>query len=194
MYEKNPRILWKKFNNFTEQEEFVLNVLKEKKNGYFVELGSGHPQLNNNTYNLEKKYDWNGLALDIDFDCVNIYNNYRKTKCLQENAISFDYRKFFFENSFPKQIDYLQIDIDDIPRYANLKALISLPLSEYRFSIITIEHDTIRDFTLSEMRNCQRLILNSFGYDLVVQGKIEDWWIDKSYIPYKNYSNLFRID
>ena len=37
-----------------QQDKFVLNVLNEKKNGYFLEIGSNHPININNTYLLEK--------------------------------------------------------------------------------------------------------------------------------------------
>lgn len=184
---------WKKIENSTEQEEFVVNVLKEKKEGFFVEVGSHHPKIQNNTFNLEKIYGWKGLALEIQREYVDLYNKERNSLCLKENALTFDYRNFFIQNNFPKQIDYLQIDVDDTPKYANLKALINIPLSEYRFSVITLEHDVVRDFTLEKMREAQRLILNSFEYDLVVQGRSEDWWVDKKFINYNNYWDLFRI-
>ena len=35
-----------------EQDKFVLQVLKEKKNGYFLEIGSNHPVNINNSYIL----------------------------------------------------------------------------------------------------------------------------------------------
>ena len=35
-----------------EQDKFVLNVLNNKKNGYFLEIGSNHPININNSYLL----------------------------------------------------------------------------------------------------------------------------------------------
>jgi hypothetical protein len=35
-----------------QQDKFVLNVLKNKKNGFFVEIGSYDPILINNSYIL----------------------------------------------------------------------------------------------------------------------------------------------
>ena len=43
------------------QDLFVLNELKYKKNGYFVEFGAGNGKHLSNTYLLEKKY-----SFDID--------------------------------------------------------------------------------------------------------------------------------
>lgn len=46
------------------QDLFVLFVLAEKKNGYFVEFGAADGALLSNTYILEKIYGWNGLVAE----------------------------------------------------------------------------------------------------------------------------------
>lgn len=180
-------------NSSQSQEAFVLNVLKEKKEGVFVEIGSSNPRESNNTYLLEKEFNWSGLAIDYDKRLVDLYNKERSTPCLHFDATKFNYTKYFEENNFPERIDYLQIDIDDTPRHANLLALLQVPLQNYRFSIITIEHDYIRDYTLEKMRDAQRFILSSLGYELVVNGSSEDFWVDKSYVPQENYWSLYTI-
>ena len=162
------------------QESYVLSVLEEKKNGYYVELGSGDPLIESNTYLLETRFDWTGLALDTDKELVDKYNNQRKNVCLNENALKFNYRDFFKENNYPKQIDYLQIDIDGHDEGNCLLALVALPLNEYRFSVITIEHDVILDYRRAPMRDAQRQILSSLGYVLTAQLMGEDWWIDSN--------------
>lgn len=176
-----------------KQEPFVINVLRQKENGYYVEIGSNHPFIANNTSLLESKFGWSGVGLDIDEALVNEYNATRKNECLLADAMNFDYRKYFQESNFPKQIDYLQIDIDDTPRHANLKALIQLPLGEYRFSVITFEHGAGIDYTLEDMKKAQRLILSSYGYQLVVQENNEDWWVDPMAVPAENYWSMYTI-
>jgi hypothetical protein len=44
------------FRGQSNQDRFVLNVLKEKKDGYFLEIGSNHPININNSYLLETNY------------------------------------------------------------------------------------------------------------------------------------------
>ena len=158
-----------------------------------VEVGSNHPFIANNTSLLESKFEWSGVALDIDEGYVEEYNESRKNECVLADAMSFDYASYFKEHGFPQQIDYLQIDIDDTPRHANLKALIQIPLAEYRFSVITIEHGVNTDYTLEELRRAQRTILTSYGYQLVVQGDAEDWWVDPIAVPGENYWTMFTI-
>jgi len=45
------------YNGQAEQDKFILNVLKEKKDGFFLEIGSNHPININNTFVLETKYN-----------------------------------------------------------------------------------------------------------------------------------------
>lgn len=175
------------------QDDFVAAVLKQKVGGSFVEIGSNHPVTCNNTYLLEKRFGWKGLALEINKHYVDMYNNERLSTCVNEDAIKFDYRRYFEENNYSNQIDYLSIDIDTEPKYANLKALLQIPLSTYRFNVITIEHASIVDFTFKNMRDAQRLILESYGYKLVVQGWNEDFWVDAHNVPSENYWTLYRV-
>lgn len=194
--DQHPWRDYKKFdasNSSEGQETFVLNVLDEKRNGYFVEIGSNHPFTTNNTALLEKEYGWTGVALEVDKKYVDMYNELRESPCVQHDAMTFDYLSYFKENNFPKQIDYLQIDIDIRPRNANLLALIQLPLSTYRFSVITLEHCLVTEYDLEPLRAAQRLILSSYGYRLVVQGDNEDWWVDPEAVKPENYWALYSI-
>ena len=50
-----------KFYGQAEQDKFVLNMLNNKENGYFLEIGSNDPIHINNTYILEKDYNWKGI-------------------------------------------------------------------------------------------------------------------------------------
>ena len=47
-----------------EQDKFVLNVLKFKKNGYFLEVGSWDAAWINNTFVLETEHDWHGIMVE----------------------------------------------------------------------------------------------------------------------------------
>jgi hypothetical protein len=175
-------------NSQAGQESFVLNSLKEKTNGYYIEIGSNDPFAWSNTYLLETKYNWSGLAFEIEQNLVDSYNNIRKNKCIQADATSFDYLKYFKENNVPKQIDYLQLDIE--PARQTLQALYALPLTEYRFSVITFEHDLYADPNNALIKAESEGVLNALGYVMVVENvtdgndhrPFEDWWIDPSVV------------
>lgn len=187
----------------TTQEKFVIDILGGKRNGHYVELGAFHSKEGSNTYNLETEYDWRGVSFEIEQDRhAEIVSN-RKNECILGDATKFNYIKYFEDNNYPKQIDYLQVDID--AGYTlhgrsvgnpslSLLGLISLPLNIYRFSVITFEHDTNIEYKNSAMRDAQREILNALGYSLVAKLYHEDWWVDPNIIPYPVYQNHFNME
>jgi hypothetical protein len=154
-------------------------MTQEKKGGFYVELGSADPYVESNTWLLESQFGWKGLSLEIDEDLAQKYNSSdRINKCINSNALRFDYIKHFKENNFPKTIDFLQIDIDGHDKGNCLLALLALPMLQYRFSVITIEHDLSQNYKRASMRDAQREILSSLGYKLIGQTLSEDWWIN----------------
>lgn len=162
----------------TKHAGFALRFNNDKRNGYYVEIGAAHWQKSNNTYVLEQEFDWKGVAIDIVPLLVDDYNNNRKNECVLGDAMSYDWSKYFSDNNFPERIDYLQIDIDMDPDYANLFALLNMPLGRYRFNTITLEHCANMNPRIAKVRDMQREILFAYGYELVASGFDEDWWID----------------
>jgi len=176
--------IFEKSQSQAHQESFVLNALKEKRNGFYVEIGSNDPVAWNNTLLLEEEYGWSGVGFEINSELVEIYNNSRKNKCIATDATDFNYLKYFKDNNFPKQIDYLQLDIE--PAEQTLKALYKLPLLEYRFSTITYEHDLYASPDNSLIKAESHGIFKLLGYELIAENindgdpnrMFEDWWID----------------
>jgi hypothetical protein len=172
------------------QESFVISMTQEKRNGFYVELGSAHPYEDSNTYLLESRFGWKGLALDINNDISDIYNSSERTnKCINADALRFDYLSYFKNNDFPKTIDFLQIDIDGHDEGNCLLVLLSLPMLHYRFSVIIIEHDLAQNYKRAPMRDAQREILSSLNYKLIGQTLNEDWWIDPNSVKEQAYKN-----
>ena len=173
-------------NNYSQafQDMFVLSILDGKKNGTYVEIGGDHGVIISNTYLLETEFDWKGVSFEIDQSKVEGYNSIRDNKCICADAIQFDYKKFFKENNYPKQIDYLQVDIE--PAWQTLNALKALPLDEYRFSVITYETDLYKDGPDAGEEAME--ILLSHGYELVVRNvanqnnPYEDWYVDPTVV------------
>lgn len=184
----------------TQQEDFIIKLLKEKQNGYYVELGAFHSSQGSNTYLLEKDYNWKGVSFEIDETRKNEFNENRSNPCFGD-ALNFNYISYFEESNFPKQIDYLQVDIDagyDMNGrpvgnpYLTLHGLLAVPLNQYRFTAITFEHDANMYWRNIAMRDAQREILDSLGYALVVRTEHEDWWVDSNEINLSDYREFFR--
>ena len=187
-------------NNWSQsmQDMFVLSMLDGKRNGIYVEIGADQPRVISNTYLLEKDFDWSGISFELDSDKVAFFNTIRKNKCLCEDATLYDYKSLFEERSYPKQIDYLQLDID--PAEGTLRALKTLPLDDYRFSVITYETDVYSSG--ADIQDEQIKILESHGYQLVTKNvkcegnPYEDWWVDPAIVsediwkPYKTRVGL----
>lgn len=189
------------YKEFSDQEQFVLDLLDNKKGGYYVELGAFHSKNGSNTYRLENEFGWTGVSFEIVPEWHKEISENRKNPCILGDATKFDYVKYFEENNFPEQIDYLQVDIDSGYKldgrpngnpYLSLHGLIAIPLNKYRFSIITFEHDANMYWRNSAMRDVQREILDSLGYSLVVRQMHEDWWVDPNVIDLEKYRPFFQ--
>ena len=74
------------------QDSFVLDILGHKKKGYYIELGSAEPIKYNNTYTLEKNYEWDGVSFDIDVNFYNKFKEARKNEIILADAVNFDYK------------------------------------------------------------------------------------------------------
>ena len=188
-------------NNWSQsmQDIFVMSMLDGKRNGVYVEIGADQPRVISNTYLLEKDFDWSGISFELDSDKVAFFNTIRKNKCLCEDATLYDYKSLFQKSNYPKQIDYLQLDID--PAEGTLRALKVLPLDDYRFSVITYETDVYSSG--ADIQDEQIEILESHGYQLVAKNvkcegnPYEDWWIDPAIVSediWKPYKTRIGLD
>ena len=174
-----------KFNlSQSMQDMFVLMALDGKRQGVYVELGADLPRIINNTYLLESEFDWSGVSFEYDADKVLFFNTIRRNKCICADATTFYYKFLFEERNYPKQIDYLQLDLD--PAEGTLAALKNLPLDDYRFTAITYETDVYR--AGADVQDEEIEILKSYGYELVVRNvanegnPYEDWWVDPNVV------------
>ena len=163
------------------QDMFILSMLNGKRNGTYVEIGGGTPFVGNNTALLELNYDWKGISLETNSEFVEEYRKTRKNPILQTDALTMNYKKLFEECFSTKEIDYLQLDIE--PARNTFEALLSIPFEDYKFAVITYEHDYYVDVTKS-YRDKSRKYLKMIGYELIVNdvspdgiSNFEDWWI-----------------
>lgn len=178
------------------QDRFVYSLLYQLMNkkdvGYYLEIGSGHPKRINNTFVLEKRYDWKGISIDINKDFIEVWRKLRSNPLYIENALKIDYHELL--KDFPEEIDYLSLDIDRAYDTVLTKVL----ETNHKFKIITIEHDFYRYG--NKYRDSERSILLSYGYyllcpDVSNKGKsFEDWWIFPDSFPKEVVEALKSID
>jgi hypothetical protein len=169
-----------------QQDKFVLKILKEKKDGYFLEIGSNDPVNINNTYVLEKNYNWKGIMVEYDASFLSSYKKHRpKSVYVLQDARKVNFKELFTNNKVPENIDYLQIDLE-ASNGSTLKTLQNLEkqvFNNYKFATVTFEHD-IYSTNYKNTRDESRKIFKKYGYEFVFtdinnNGKnpYEDWYV-----------------
>ena len=68
-------------------DSLILDIFKNQKNGFYLDIGCGHPIKNNNTYLLNKK-GWRGINIDLDEENIDLFNSYRKKDVNLATAVS----------------------------------------------------------------------------------------------------------
>jgi hypothetical protein len=183
------------------QDLFVLMCLSGKERGTYLEIGASDPIKYSNTYLLEKDFFWTGKSIDLIENSD--YKKIRKNEYLVKNALEIDYKDLL--KDYSSRIDYLSLDID--PMDQTLKCLKMLPLSDYRFSVITYEHDFYSQHSHISypIREESRKVLSENGYVLVCSdvmvnvadstwiAPFEDWWVDPLVIDEKTI-NIFKSE
>ena len=81
----------------------IKDILKnQKEKGIYIDVGSHHPLINNNTYILYKR-GWKGINIDLDFNSIDMFNYFRpKDHNIQialSNKIGFTDLYFFHNRS-----------------------------------------------------------------------------------------------
>lgn len=182
------------------QDKFVLNILKKKKNGYFLEIGSNHPININNTYLLEEKYDWKGIMVEYDSNFLPLYKSHRPNSIhIISDATTIDYKNIFQINNMPLSFDYLQVDLE-ANNGSTLKTLQKLDneiFDTYKFATITFEHD-IYHTNFNNTREKSRDIFKNRGYICVFEdinnkgNPFEDWYVHPDLVDMNYVNNLIE--
>jgi hypothetical protein len=192
------------FNGQAEQDKFILNVLKQKRNGWFLEIGSNHPVEINNTYILESQYDWKGIMIEYVKTFLPMYEvNRPKSIHIINDATKVDYASLLKNYNAPSNIDYLQIDLEP-SNGSTIKTLEKLDteiFDNYKFATITFEHD-IYTTNFGNTRERSREIFNKRGYVCVFADihnqepkyVYEDWYVHPELVDMTYINNIIAIN
>jgi hypothetical protein len=180
-----------------QQDKFVLNVLKEKKDGYFLEIGSNDPMNISNSYLLENTYGWKGIMVEYDAAFLPLYKQHRPNSIhVIQDATTIDYKSLLERNNLPLSLDYLQIDLEanNGSTINTLRKLDAEVFDKYKFATVTFEHD-IYHTNFDNTRLNSREIFKRRGYvcvfeDVNNQGvnPYEDWYVHPELVD-MNYVN-----
>ena len=176
-------------NSFSHshQDLFVSLIMKKKQEGYFLEIGANHPINNNNTYKLEKEYNWKGIMVEYLDTFVPLYPIERPNSVYEINdARNIDYINLLNKSNAPINIDYLQIDLD-VDNKSTLDTLLLLNntiFDKHKFATITFEHD-IYCGNYFDTQSISRQIFQDRGYILVFPD-VKVYWCGK-HEPYEDW-------
>lgn len=185
------------------QDKYVSKILKEKQNGYFIELGSGEPVKNNNTYLLETSYNWTGIMIEYDEKYQESYNLSRPNSIhIFNDATQIDYLDLFQTNNVPSNIDYLQIDLRayDGTTIKTLNSFNEGILDNYKFATITFEQD-IYHTNVNNTRGLSRQIFENHGYFRVFSdvtnrryASYEDWYVHPDLVDMEYVNKIIELN
>ena len=190
------------------QDEWVDTFFKSKKNGYFLDIGAYDGVHLSNTYYLENELGWDGLCIDADTDVYKDLNKNRNCKKIniaisnksgisnfsqagvsgriseegnmEVNTTSID--KILIEFNCPKIIDYISLDVEG----HEYNVLEMFPFSEYKFILMTVEHNLYLGSDVNKKKINE--ILTKNGYSIYRENvehmgyQFEDWYINNNYL------------
>jgi len=186
------------------QENWVLQILKEKRDGFFIEIGAHDGDNISNTFLLEKEYGWNGLLIEPNPETFAELVNNRKSICVNKAVSNFTgrghfilnrelgkidsqgtaevdiitFRELFTQHNIPEVIDYFSLDIEG----GEYKALLGFPFEKHKFMCLTVEHNLyMKDETPEVIKNKNNIysILSAYHYIRIKENieNSEDWYV-----------------
>lgn len=166
------------FQSQIGQDRFVVDTLNNKRNGTFLDVGACFYKQISNTFYLEKNLGWSGIAIDIEDKYRNEWlENRENTTFICGDATQIDYKKLCDDHDMGNVIDYLSLDLE--PPDVTFNALLKILESGLKFRVITFETDFYR---YKDTLEPSRKILNEHGYELVVPGIQDDFYVSREYI------------
>ena len=87
IYIKHKLFIKKKSYSMDNEDTKVINYFKDKKNGFYVDVGSYHPIHRNNTYLLHKQ-NWSGINIDTSTFSIDLFNYLRPDDLNYNFAVS----------------------------------------------------------------------------------------------------------
>jgi len=171
------------------QDLFALELFGSS--GSYIDIGSGVPSKDSNTYLLEVDHSWKGFGVEILKSYKELWDKCpeRKNPIYWDDATNFDYKAAINENNLSNNIDFLSCDID--PQAQTFLALKKVLNDGVRPKLITFETDSYREeIDYSSLANS---FLKAYGYSIAVTNvysglkkkKIFETWFVKNDLNYK---------
>ena len=179
-------------------DSLILNIFKNQKKGFYLDIGCGHPIKNNNTYLLNKK-GWGGMNIDLDKDNIDLFNSYRKNDVNLTIAVSdkegeadlFFYHSKSALNTISKQnADFQKANVSEIKKIKTQTINNIIENSSYK--------DKKIDFLSLDVEGSELSILKNFNFrkysPKVIVVEYLDLSLKKLEIKNLNIDNIIKSD
>ena len=107
---KHKFFIKKKSYAMDNEDTVVINYFKDKKNGFYVDVGCYHPTHRNNTYLLHKQ-SWSGVNIDTSEFSIDLFNHMRPKDLNYNCAIS--NRNEIIKLFYQKELSQLSTTVRD---------------------------------------------------------------------------------
>ena len=208
IYIKHKFFIKKKSYAMDKEDTAVLSYFKNKKNGFYVDVGCYHPIYRNNTYLLHKQ-NWNGVNIDTSEFSIDLFN-YMRPKDLNYNCaisnknetIKLFYQKVFSQLSTTESIQAKTVFQGNIKEKEVQAFTLDEILNRNKYKDTKIDFLDI-DIEGADLKALEGLSFDKFKPELVCveiheknfkQSKIYNFLIDKKYelIWSGVFSHLFK--
>ena len=176
----------------------ILDIFKNQKKGYYLDIGCAHPIKNNNTYLLYRK-GWNGINIDLDKENIDLFNSYRKRDFNVTAAVSdkegetdlYFYHNKSALNTISKQnADFQKADISSIKKIKTQsinKILENSPYKDRKIDFLSV------DVEGSELDIFKNFDFNKYSPKVIVV-EFLDLSLKKLEIKNLNINNMIRSE
>ena len=176
----------------------ILDIFKNQKKGYYLDIGCAHPIKNNNTYLLYRK-GWNGINIDLDKENIDLFNSYRKRDFNVIAAVSdkesetdlYFYHNKSALNTISKQnADFQKADISSIKKIKTQsinKILENSPYKDQKIDFLSV------DVEGSELDIFKNFDFNKYSPKVIVV-EFLDLSLKKLEIKNLNINNMIRSE
>ena len=179
----------KKYYSFSGVDVIIENIFRDKKDGFYVDVGCQHPIKNNNTYLLHKK-GWIGINVDLDIDNINLFNEARPkdeninvaiSNKLGETDLYFYHKKSPINTIDKKTSDFQKANVSEIKKIKTNTLTNILNNSKYNYKI---------DLLSIDVEGHEMQVLEGFDFNLYKPSVIVIEYLDLS-VKKIEVKNLF---
>ncbi len=174
------KISKKNYFSFSGVDVIIENIFREKKNGFYIDVGCQHPIKNNNTYLLYKK-GWKGINIDLDSDNINLFNiarpkddniNIAVSNKVGESDLFFYHKKSPINTIDKKTSDFQKANVSEIKKVKTTSLTNIINSSKYKKNKI--------DLLTIDVEGHETQVLKGFDFNLYKPNVIVVEYLDLS--------------